>query len=113
MSFARKIESLKNFADYQMNKVILPFWMNNMPDELNGGFLGEIDMNNHRNHKAPKGIILNARILWTFSAVYGYKKLPEYLDMANKAKSYIERCFFDREEKGYYWMLNADGTVKN
>jgi mannobiose 2-epimerase len=113
MHVGQKIEKLKSFADYQMNQIILPFWMKNLPDEVNGGFIGEIDMENHRNLQAPKGIILNARILWTFSAVYGFRNLPEYLELAQRAILYIENYFFDRKEKGYYWMLNPDGTVKN
>jgi len=39
-----------------------------MHDTENGGFFGQIDAANKTIKDAPKGGILNSRILWTFSA---------------------------------------------
>ena len=36
--------------------------------------------------EAEKGAILNARILWTFSAAYRLLRRPEYLETATRAK---------------------------
>lgn len=45
-----------------------PFWINRMTDEVNGGFYGRITGREVK-PEAEKAI-LNARILWTFSAAY-------------------------------------------
>jgi len=49
---------------------ILAYWATIAPDEINGGFYGKIDNDNKVTIEAPKGSVLNARILWTFSAAY-------------------------------------------
>ena len=61
-------EDLQNEVQWELENNILPFWMNRMIDSEYGGFHGQITGNNQRVVHAPKGAILNARILWTFSA---------------------------------------------
>jgi mannobiose 2-epimerase len=56
---------------------------------------------------------LNARILWTFSSASLYFKDSLYIEYAKRAKEYIFKYFFDAENGGTYWMLNADGTPAN
>ncbi len=48
---------------------ILPYWMEKMSDP-HGGFYGRRDEHDNLDEGAPKGGILNARILWAFSAAY-------------------------------------------
>ena len=92
---------------------ILPFWRNRMTDEVNGGFLGRIDGNGVAHPEAEKGAILNARILWAFSAAYRVTQNPEWLNTAMRAKDYILEHFIDPVYGGVYWSLNADGTPKD
>lgn len=88
---------------------ILPYWMGKMVDPQ-GGFYGQRDGSETLIYDSPKGAILNARILWTFSAAYRVLKNPEYLNMAKRAKDYIQKHFLDKEFGGVYWSLNSDGT---
>ncbi len=88
---------------------ILPFWMAKMPDEKNGGFYGQINGENIIIPLSPKGGILNARILWTFSAAYRYYKNPEYLQMADRAYNYIISHFIDPVSGGTFWCVTHDG----
>lgn len=94
----------------ELTKNILPFWMERMVDEKNGGFFGQINGENKLVSEAPKGGILNARILWTFSSAVLNLKNSQYLTFAERAKNYILNHFFDAENGGTYWMLHADGT---
>jgi mannobiose 2-epimerase len=88
---------------------ILPFWINRMPDENLGGFYGRINGHGDIVADAPRGAILNARILWTFSAAYIALKDPLYLEMARRARDYIFRHFFDLRYGGTYWCLKSNG----
>lgn len=88
---------------------ILPYWLERMTDPR-GGFYGRRDGNDVLDADAPKGAILNARILWTFSAAYRVLGRKEYLEAATRAKREIIDCFYDPEYGGIYWSLNADGT---
>ncbi len=88
---------------------ILPYWINNMVDP-GGGFYGRRDGLDRLVADAPKGAILNGRLLWSFASAYRATGRREYLDMATRAKDYIISRFYDHEFGGVYWSLNADGT---
>ena len=97
----------------ELTENILPFWLNKMVDIEHGGFYGRIDGNNQLHADAEKGAILNARILWTFSAAYRVLGRPEYLEAATRAKDYIIKHFYDQEYGGTYWSLDCDGKPKD
>ena len=52
---------------------ILEYWKNFSVDEEYGGFVGQRDHENRLVKDASKGVILNTRLLWTFSAVGNFK----------------------------------------
>ncbi|MBQ9652431.1 MAG: hypothetical protein IJV13_09530, partial [Prevotella sp.] len=64
------IKELKRSAQTVLENNILSFWMNNMVDHENGGFYGQKTGEGQLVKDADKGCILNARLLWTFSAAY-------------------------------------------
>src|SRR5665648_182231 len=96
-------------AREELTRSILPFWASMMRDNVNGGFYGRIDGENNIIADSPKGAILNARILWTFSAAYEALKEPSYLETATRARNYIFTNFFDEEHGGTYWSLMFGG----
>lgn len=87
---------------------ILPYWMQRMTDP-DGGFYGRRDGDDRLDPEAPKGAILNARILWTFSSAARVLGNQEYAGMASRAYAYIMERFIDREFGGTYWSLDAKG----
>jgi mannobiose 2-epimerase len=93
-----------------LKKNILRFWLDKMQDHENGGFYGRIDGNGQLHPEAEKGAILNARILWSFSAAYRVLGNPEYLEAATRAKDYILDHFVDEEFGGVYWSLDYKGN---
>lgn len=92
---------------------ILPFWIEKMLDTEHGGFYGRIDGNEILHPKANKGAVLNARILWTFSAAYRILKKEEYLKIAERAFHYIKDYFIDQTHGGVYWELDYWGNPVN
>jgi mannobiose 2-epimerase len=99
----------KAFVD-ELQQNILPFWINRVTDRQNGGFVGRISGDGIVHPDAPKGAILNARILWTFSAAYRLFHKREYLETATRAKEYLLTRFWDNQYGGVYWQVAADGT---
>ena len=108
----RRKEILKNKAKTELIN-ILDYWLKNTIDKENGGFIGEINHQNVINNNSEKGAVLNARILWSFSAAYAVEKNPEYLKTAKRAFQYIKDYFFDKEFGGIFWSLQADGKPKD
>ena len=88
---------------------ILRFWLDKMQDQEHGGFYGRIDGSGVLHPEAEKGDILNARILWSFSAAYRVLGNQEYLEAATRAKDYIIEHFIDKEYGGVYWSLDYKG----
>lgn len=112
MKVEQRKHILKNKAKTELNH-ILNYWLENTIDEENGGFIGEINHHNIINNNSEKGAVLNARILWSFSAAYSVEKNPQYLKTAKRAFQYIKDYFFDKEFGGIFWSLHADGTPKD
>lgn len=106
------ITTLKSEVNETLLDNILPYWIEKMTD-VQGGFYGRIDGNDNHIKGADKGAILNARILWTFSAAYRLFKKPEYLQMATRAKRVIINGFFDKEFGGIYWSLKDNGEPRD
>ncbi len=102
------LEQLRAEVSEELTSNILPFWINRMTDPA-GGYYGRIDGNGNLVDGAEKGLILNARILWTFSQAYRILGKPEYLEAATRAKEYIASHFVDREFGGAYWSVDSEG----
>ena len=103
------VKNMRKEMEEELTDNILPFWMNRMTDEANGGFYGRITGTGILMPETEKGAVLNARILWTFSAAYRLLKKEEYLSAATRAKRYVIDHFYDREFGGIYWSLDCEG----
>jgi len=88
---------------------ILPFWAQHSVDNKNGGFIGRLSNDLIPDYAAPKGLILNARILWSFSAAYRFTPSQTYQSLADRAFNYILEHFIDREYGGAFWLLDSQG----
>lgn len=103
-------ELLLNEIEQDLTENILPFWMEKAVDP-EGGFHGMVSYTSESVEGAPKGGVLNARILWTFSQAYGIYGLEEYRTMADRAqREFIDR-FIDPVYGGVYWQIAPDGSI--
>lgn len=84
---------------------IARWWADNTLDHQ--GFIGELSATGEM-VAAPKGIILNARILWFFSE-YCLTHGAARRALADRAYHYLVRHFVDREQGGVYWSVDAAG----
>jgi mannobiose 2-epimerase len=107
------MQQLKQELQAELLSNILPYWIKNTPDNENGGFYGKIDGHEQIHKQANKGVVMNARILWTFSAAYRLQKNLQYLAMAERAFDYILNHFLDKEYGGVYWELDYRGNPVN
>lgn len=103
------IQELKSQVREVLDNNILSFWLK-MQDQENGGFYGQMTGEGQLIKTANKGGILNARILWSFSAAYRVTGNKTYLDAATRAKDYILKYFVDDEFGGTYWELDYLGN---
>jgi len=100
----------KRELERELSDNILPFWIKYAPDRQHGGFVGHIAHPNRIEEKAEKGAVMHARILWTFSAAYRYKRDEVFLEMAERASDYIRQYFLDKEFGGIFWSVDYRGN---
>ena len=105
----RTIESLRKEAMECLTQNILPFWTNNMQDHEHDGWYGQMTGRYKLRKDAPRGAVLYARLLWTFSAAYRVLNDKEHLAAATQTKEYIEQHFLDSQYGGVIWSVTADG----
>ena len=105
-----EVQTMKQEMQDVLQNNILCFWLDKMQDQEHGGFYGRIDGTGILHPEAEKGAILNARILWSFSAAYRVLGNQEYLEAATRAKDYIIEHFIDPEYGGVYWSVDYQGN---
>jgi len=104
--------NLRNEIENDLTGNILPFWLNYASDP-NGGFYGEISREGKGNPATPKGAIMGARVLWTFSTAYRLYGNSDYKAMADRVQQYYIDNFIDKRYGGVFWTVNPDGGPDN
>lgn len=87
---------------------ILAFWRKHVlrPD---GAFHGEVENDGTVHEQADRGLILAARILWTYSRAVtsDFESSDMNRVAADLAYSFLREHFWDPVNLGFYWMLDA------
>ncbi len=85
--------------DYWREHVILP----------EGGFHGRVDSDGTVHPDADRGVILAARILWTYSRAVtsGFADTPENRKIAHGAFEFLRDHFWDPSYLGFYWLIDV------
>ena len=89
----------------------LPFWCGPALDQKNGGWMACLSNDLKPDRTQPKGLIVNARILWAFSAAYRAKANPLHKQMAERAFDFVMTKFWDAQHSGAFWRLDDAGKV--
>ena len=91
---------------------ILTWWAREMLDHEQDGFIGRVDANGVKYPKSEKAVILNTRILWTFSAAWnaGFR---DHEEICHASFQYIINHFVDQVNGGLFWMLDYQGHPIN
>jgi len=100
--------NLRNEIENDLTGNILPFWLKHASDP-NGGFYGEISREGKGNPATPKGAIMGARVLWTFSTAFRLYGNSDYKAMADSVQQYYIDNFIDKRYGGVFWTVNPDG----
>ena len=89
----------------------LPFWCNPAVDRENGGWMACLSNDLKPDRSQPKGLIVNSRILWAFSAVHRVRPEPLFFDMAERAFDFVMNKFWDVQHGGAFWRVDDAGRM--
>jgi len=111
MGIKNELLKYKKIFENELLNDILPYWLQNSVDKQDSGFYGAVDLNNRPVLTANRSCVLNARILWTFSASAILYNNPEYGKMGDFAYHILQSHFEDHEHGGYFMELKPDNSV--
>lgn len=109
MEAKKEAQALSRRMEDNLKECILPFWRTYLVDEENGGFYGRVRADRTPVPKSPKSVVLNCRLLWTFTRAYEAFRDERDRQLARRAYSYIRRYFWDESYGGAYWMVTEKG----
>lgn len=109
MDASHQLHTLREDLRDELIGHILPYWMERAIDDVHGGFVGRITQTGAVVPEAPKGAVLNARILWTFAAAYRLLGDDAYRAIADRAFAYFDH-FWDDAHEGVYWSVDYRGA---
>jgi len=90
---------------------IMPFWCGPALDHEHGGWIAWLSNDLKPDRSQPKGLIVNSRILWAFSAVYRERPENLFQEMADRAFDWVINRFWDAQHGGAFWQLDDAGHV--
>lgn len=106
MDFSQTQRLVMETADV-LEHNILDYWLTLR--DPRGGFFGEVLPDGEVKKDSPRGVILNARIIWAFAAAYQMLPKPAYREAAEAAGDWFLAHFMDKENGGVYWSVTALG----
>jgi len=105
----KELAQLRGMMRSELVEEILPYWSEQAKDSQNGGFIGQVTGRQERIGDADKSVVLNARLLWTYSAAFRVLQDPVYAKCADRAYDYMEQKFYDHSFGGFYWSVDHEG----
>jgi len=103
---------LTQLKNHLLTKII-PFWVK-LNDLEYGGFYGAVDSRTLSIAKqADKGLVQQARILYSFSALSNHAASQVYRPLMESAYHYLKDHMRDSRHHGYYWLSNYAGGIKD
>ena len=87
---------------------ILPFWPRFI-DQENGGFYGQVENDRRPDPRADKGLVMHARLLWTYSAAARLLGRPGLLSTADTAYRFLVDSLYDKDQKGFSFACDFQG----
>lgn len=89
---------------------LIGFWKRHGPDQAEGGFFGTLDREGHAVEPFDKGVIQQARHLWTLSTWYERReRTKEVRALADAQFDFLTKHFRDPEDGEFFFKVNRAG----
>lgn len=101
-----------NIKDLQSAlKKNIDFWDKYSVDHTNGGFYGSVDYDLVQYEKSERVLVLNARMIWGFSAVFRITGNQKAKVLAHRAYNWFMNNMWDKENYGAYYSVSYLGEL--
>lgn len=103
------MKEIKKSVERELLEHLMPFW-NQLIDRENGGFYGCVSNELVVDMKADKGGIATARLLWSYSRLYGFTKDESLVPYLDNLYEFFTQYVIDKKNKGSIWMVDYQGN---
>jgi mannobiose 2-epimerase len=109
-----EVLSYRERAEAYLIEKLLPFWMDRMKDQRNGGFITHFDERGKDTGDDRKSLISQTRSIYTLASAHrgGYGD-GRCIEMARFGIDFLINKMWDEEFGGFYWMTDRKGNVSN
>jgi mannobiose 2-epimerase len=109
---ASSLDVLRKRVERMLAEDVLPFWTRHTWDEEHGGFITYLDRTGGRLGPADKGLVSQARMIWTLAAVHRHGLADRgYLDMAERGVRFLIERMWDEVHEGFVLLVRRAGHV--
>lgn len=91
---------------------VLPFWERSIDGE-HGGFITDLDGNGQRHGAGEKHLVMQTRMIYSYSLGYRLTKNPDYLDFARQGVAFFRQHFYDDRYGGWFRTTTREGEPLN
>ena len=97
-----------DFKRHAIDEVI-SFWLEHSIDEEFGGFWTHLERDGKRYGKGDKFLVMQSRMVYSFTTAYRLTGDDEYLDIARRGASFIMDHMWDSKHGGWFWAVRRSG----
>jgi mannose/cellobiose epimerase-like protein (N-acyl-D-glucosamine 2-epimerase family) len=106
-----EVTEILEHARTYFTQTLLPFWVEQSPDQRHGGFLTYFDRNGKPTGETDKTFLMQIRMLFTMASAhragYGDGRCAE---LASMGARFITDHYWDDLHGGWYWIADRDGN---
>jgi len=103
---------LASEMEEELRNDILPFWPRFI-DRENGGFYGQVENDGRPDPRADKGLVMHARLLWTYSAAARFLDDAALLATAGTAYRFLVESLYDAGQRGFSFACDYQGKPRS
>ena len=104
----KNLHAYKEQFEKELFENVIPFWMKNAIDSVNGGIYNSLDRKGEI-YSADKSVWMQGRAAYMFSYIYnGLRRDEQYLAIAKSCLDFLEKHCID-EDGRMYFSVTADG----
>lgn len=110
----KRCETMLSEVQNHLRDELLPFWMTRGVDKEYGGYLTYLDKDGNPTGESLKTLICQTRMIYTYSSMHrAGLGGGQALKIARQGVDFLIEHFWDKEQWGWYWTTERDGTVAN
>ena len=101
-------------TEQYLNHKLIPFWATRAVERKYGGFQTNYDRDGNRTDVTEKSFLSQCRCVFTISHArrLGFN-WPGAEEALRQGIAFISEHFHDKENDGYYWIVEEDGSIKD